>query len=181
MRIMRRVAVTGTVLALVGATAGTADARLCVKKSGALFLRNACRNKETTVSLAELQARVAGTCAAGTAMTAIAADGTVTCTPAGVFAYGQVRPDGALRSSSANVAQVTRVETGKYCVTFSNAPASDKELEGAVASLAGDESSGAAFVRVVNGQGNFVCTGLAIGATDAAGVYVDARFSFVVP
>jgi hypothetical protein len=169
--------------ALVSVAAAPAGALLCQKKSGVVVARDVCKKKETPVDLANagVQARVTGTCSAGTALAAVGGDGSATCQPAGVFAYGQVRKEATLRAASPNVIGVTKVAPGQYCVSFSNPPASSDELEGAVASLAGNASEPVAFVRVQNGQDNFICDGLAIGITDANGVYVDGRFSFVVP
>lgn len=179
--------VRGVLLAaipLLVVTTGTAAAAvLCQKKSGAVFLRAACRKKEAVVDGATvgLQPRVTGTCGPGSALTTIGADGAVTCQQAGVFAWGHVRGDGTIRSASSNVASVTHAAAGEYCITFSNAPANADQLEGAVASLAGNASSGVAYVRVENGQTSFLCDGLAVGVTDGGGVKVNARFSFIVP
>jgi hypothetical protein len=74
--------------------------------------------------------------------------------------WGQIRDTGTIRSASPNVSGATRLSAGKYCISFSNAPASPDQIESAVASLAGNPTSGIAFVRVQSGQDNFVCDGL---------------------
>lgn len=101
-----------------------------------------------------------------------------------IFAYGQIRADASIRSSSPNVVSVDHLATGFYCVNFSNTPGSFEELEGAVVGLAGSDKS-ALFARVTNGQGaNHNCPSqqqLEIQIVNASGVPTDGRFSFHVP
>jgi hypothetical protein len=112
-------------------------------------------------------------------------------TQLGVFAYGQIREDASIRSSSANVISaagtpgfVEHPGTGEYCVDFSNSPPGPNEIEGSVVGHAGS-SSNPVFPYVTNGQAaGFNCTqpnALQILIMDSAGTKVDARFSFIVP
>jgi hypothetical protein len=55
--------------------------------------------------------------------------------PGAPEAYGQIRSDGSIRSSSANVTSVDHTTgTGVYCIHFTAAPTQD-QLESAVVSL----------------------------------------------
>lgn len=173
----------GCAMALVAIAETAMAGVLCQKKSGAVAVRDVCKKKETVLDPAQagLQARVTGTCS-GAAMSSIGGDGSATCQAAGVFAFGQIRSDGSIRAASPNVVDVAHPSAGRYCVTFSNAPANPDQLEGAVASLGGDENSGIGFVRVSNGQVNgWLCDGLAIVVSDGTGTRIDGRFTFVVP
>jgi len=54
MKAVRFIAITATALALV---AGHVDAALCVKKSGAVFMRNTCKKQESPIDPAQLVAQ----------------------------------------------------------------------------------------------------------------------------
>lgn len=100
-----------------------------------------------------------------------------------VFASGQIRSDGSIRSSVGAVGAATHSQTGFYCIAFSE-PVELERLESAVVGLAGGAFEGRDFPRVVNGTGieNPCGSGeLIIQATDATGTPADTRFSFVVP
>lgn len=100
-----------------------------------------------------------------------------------VFASGQIRSEGSIRSSVGAVGAVTHSQTGLYCIAFSE-PLDLDRLESAVVGLAGGAFEGRDFPRVVNGTGIENPCGsdeLTILATDATGIPADTRFSFVVP
>ena len=106
------------------------------------------------------------------------------------FAYGQIREDASIRSSSPNVTSasgtpgfVEHPGTGEYCVDFSNSPSSPNEIEGSVVGHAGSTSN-PVFIYVANGQATFNCNqadALQILIMSSTGVNTDARFSFLVP
>jgi hypothetical protein len=125
------------------------------------------------------QARVTGTCTVGSSIASINADGTVTCQQ-NPTAYGQIREDASIRNGSPNIASVTKVSTGEFCIVFTPA-ISQQRIESAVVSMAGDKSNGIYYPRNPNGQGGFACTGLGVQITNVSGTLVDGRFSFIVP
>jgi len=100
----------------------------------------------------------------------------------GLFAAGQIRADGTIRSATANVIGVTTPITGAYCIAFANATTPDR-LEMAVVGQAGADEI-AAFPKATNGESaNASCPAgtLQVEINDAAGTLIEARFSFVVP
>jgi hypothetical protein len=96
-----------------------------------------------------------------------------------VFAFGQIREDASIRSSSSKLVSVDHPTTGIYCLNFSQGSGN---LEGAVVGLAGAGTS-SLFARVSNGQGGDCPTRgqLNVRIVNESGVLTDGRFSFIVP